>query len=77
MTDCLDGGGSSLVPDDTAAVAAQSDQIGIAMDGHAMFPSTLANGSEPGGLGECHGHEAVGLPYDYHVGAAGSNQIPG
>lgn len=77
VTDCLSGEATTLDPAEADAVAAHGGQIGIAMDGYAIFPHRLADGQAPEGLDACYGHEAEGLPYHYHVGSAGSNQILG
>jgi hypothetical protein len=66
VTDCLE----------TPATAAPT-QIGIAMDGYAILTNLLADGTAPEGLDRCQGHEGEGLPYHYHAGEAGSNQILG
>ncbi|MCR8725181.1 YHYH protein [Frigidibacter sp. ROC022] len=75
VTDCLSDAAAEL--DGAGEAAIHGGQIGIAMDGHAIFPHLLADGSAPEGLDECYGHEAEGLTYHYHAGAAGSNQILG
>ncbi|MEO9529369.1 YHYH protein [Roseibium sp.] len=77
VTDCLSGVETTLGPLESDAVKAHGGQIGIAMDGHAVFPHLLADGHAAQGLDACHGHEAEGLPYHYHAGSAGSNQILG
>lgn len=51
--------------------------IGIAMDGHPIYPHALADGSTPDDLDTCNGHDAEGLGYHYHAGEAGSNAILG
>lgn len=68
VTDCLEG------QTDNAGDAAQ---IGIAMDGYAILSHFLADGAAPQDLDKCNGHEAQGLGYHYHAGAAGSNAILG
>ncbi len=75
VTDCLSGAPTTL--DAAQAVKEHGSQIGIAMDGYAIFANLLADGQAPDGLDECHGHEVEGLPYHYHAGEAGSNQILG
>lgn len=77
VTDCLSGASTTLEAADSNAVAALGGQIGIAMDGYTIFPHSLADGAQPESLDECQGHEAEGLPYHYHAGSAGSNQILG
>ncbi|KAA3621229.1 MAG: YHYH protein [Proteobacteria bacterium] len=77
VTDCLSGSRTTLVSADSRAVEAHGGQIGIAMDGYAIFPHRLANGQTPTELDACHGHETEELSYHYHAGAAGSNQILG
>ena len=69
VTDCLSG--------TDAGEAATGGQIGIAMDGYAIFANLLADGQAPTDLDRCNGHEAEGLSYHYHAGEAGSNQILG
>ena len=77
VTDCLSGEHTTLKDVDLETIKTHSGQIGIAMDGHAIFANHLADGSHPEGLDQCQGHEAEGLPYHYHAGEAGSNQIIG
>ncbi|MDF1855847.1 YHYH protein [Pseudooceanicola sp.] len=77
VTDCLTGVPTTIAGATSDAVAAHGGQIGIAMDGHAIFAHLMADGQAPQGLDACHGHAAEGLPYHYHAGAAGSNQILG
>lgn len=77
VTDCLPGAPTTLSSVNSEVVAALGNQIGIAMDGHAIFAHLLANGQVPEGLDRCNGHEAEGLPYHYHAGAAASNAILG
>jgi len=77
VTDCLSGAPTTLDGADSEAVAAHGGQIGIAMDGYAIFPHLLADGQAPKAIDACYGHEAEGLPYHYHAGSAGSNQILG
>ncbi|MBU2957823.1 YHYH protein [Paracoccus sp. 1_MG-2023] len=76
VTDCLEGG-QATVDAGAGTLAEHGGQIGIAMDGHPIFAHLMADGSEPADLDACFGHEAEGLPYHYHAGAAGSNQILG
>ncbi|MEP0235865.1 YHYH protein [Roseibium sp.] len=77
VTDCLSPAATTLKGVDPEAAEAHGGQIGIAMDGHAIFPHMMADGTEPEGLDACYGREGEGLPYHYHVGSAGSNQILG
>ncbi len=77
VTDCLSDAPTTLGVVSPDSVAAHGGQIGLAMDGHAIFAHLMADGAEPGGLDSCHGHADNGLPYHYHAGAAGSNQILG
>lgn len=77
VTDCLSGVPTTIADADATALAAHIGQIGIAMDGYAMFPHLFADGTAPTGLDACNGHADDGLPYHYHVGEAGSNQILG
>ncbi|WP_371153248.1 YHYH protein [Jannaschia sp. 2305UL9-9] len=71
VTDCLEHSPAEPVSDGHGA------QIGIAMDGHAIMPHTMADGSHPEGLDACNGHAEDGGLYHYHAGAAGSNAILG
>ena len=71
VTDCLDAAPSAAEADDHGA------QIGIAMDGQAILPHLMADGSEPAGLDQCNGHAGEDGTYHYHVGEAGSNAILG
>ncbi|WP_386683015.1 YHYH protein [Loktanella sp. R86503] len=66
VTDCLNDGPS---------VANHASQIGIAMDGYAIFAHALADGTAPGELDACNGHVADGMSYHYHAGEAGGNAI--
>lgn len=77
VTDCLSGATTTLEDADSEAVAAHGGQIGIAMDGHAIFPHQMADGEVPDDLDACYGHDADGVLYHYHAGAAGSNRILG
>jgi len=52
-------------------------QIGIAMDGHAILPHTMADGTEPTDLDQCNGHIGEDGNYHYHAGDPGSNAILG
>lgn len=71
VTDCLE---SSPAAADNGGKGAQ---IGIAMDGYAIFPHLLADGSAPTGLDQCNGRVGDDGVYYYHAGAAGSNAILG
>lgn len=51
--------------------------IGLAMDGFAIFGTTLTDGKRPVDLDECFGHETADMGYHYHAGEAGGNQILG
>ncbi len=77
VTDCLSSAPTTPKSADGNVVAALGGQIGIAMDGYAIFANLLADGRAPDGLDRCNGHEAEGLPYHYHAGEAGSNEILG
>jgi hypothetical protein len=89
VTDCLHGSATTISPDEiTQAEASFPDtaqtqenlnggQIGIAMDGYPIFANLLTDGTAPQDLDSCNGHSDGGLPYHYHVGEAGSNQILG
>ncbi len=66
VTDCLD---------QPAADGKDAAQVGIAMDGHAIFTHLLSDGSEPEGLDACNGHSDENGTYHYHAGAAGTNAI--
>ncbi|SMX50897.1 YHYH protein [Maliponia aquimaris] len=74
VTDCLTGTATTLEGASAEAVTAHGGQIGIAMDGAAIFAHRLADGTDPEGLDACYGHAVDGLSYHYHAGAAGSNQ---
>lgn len=74
VTDCLHGS-ETTVDAEGAALAPLGGQIGIAMDGYAIFAHLLADGEAPTGLDSCNGHAGEGLDYHYHVGETGSNQI--
>lgn len=61
------------VPQDATAA------FGYAFDGFPMFGSQEADGSEPVGLDECHGHvgeTALGETYHYHASAEFPNLPP-
>lgn len=77
VTGCVSGASTTLESGDDEALAGHGGQIGIAMDGYAIFGNLLADGQVPVGLDTCHGHETEGLSYHYHAGAAGSNEILG
>jgi YHYH protein len=68
VTDCLNS---------TAPTSAHGKQIGIALDGYAIFASASDDESAPSSLDRCNGHEADDLGYHYHAGAPGSNAILG
>lgn len=76
-TDCLVSAPTTISDAAPEAVAEHSGQIGLAMDGYAIFPHELASGAHPDALDACYGHETDNLSYHYHAGAAGSNQILG
>ena len=71
VTDCLTGAPNGATVSDHGA------PIGIAMDGHAILPNGLADGSEPDRLDACGGHAGEDGTYHYHAGDAGSNAILG
>jgi hypothetical protein len=77
VTDCLAGAQSTIKGAAPDAVALNGGQIGIAMDGYAIFSHLRADGKAPDDLDACNGHATDGLSYHYHAGAAGSNQILG
>ncbi|MDX2485571.1 MAG: YHYH protein [Pseudodonghicola sp.] len=77
VTHCLSGVPKTADTVDGASVADLGGQIGIAMDGYPIFAHLRADGEAPDELDACFGHEAEGLSYHYHAGAAGSNQILG
>lgn len=77
ITDCLSEPPTTPKSVGGEDVTALGGQIGIAMDGYPIFANLLATGQSPEGLDECQGHEAGGLPYHYHAGSSGSNQILG
>lgn len=66
VTDCLE---------DSPVSAADAPQIGIAMDGYAIYSTLLVDGTAPVGLDQCNGHFDETLGYHYHAGQAGSNAI--
>ena len=49
----------------------------MALDGQAILPHLMANGSDPIALDQCNGHMGEDGTYHYHVGEAGSNAILG
>ena len=51
--------------------------IGYAMDGFKLFGRLNADGSKPGDLDTCGGHQVAGVGYHYHVNEPGKNQILG
>lgn len=71
VTDCLDSAPRAAEANDDRA------QIGIAMDGRAILPHLMADGSEPVSLDQCNGHVGDRGSYHYHAGEAGSNAILG
>lgn len=71
VTDCLGAAPGAVEADDHGA------QIGIAMDGQAILPHLMADGSDPAGLDQCNGHMGEDGTYHYHAGEAGSNAILG
>lgn len=71
VTDCLDGVAQTDGAGDHGA------RIGIAMDGHAILPHLMADGSAPADLDQCNGHADETDGYHYHAGAPGSNAILG
>ena len=71
VTDCLED--SPAATEETGNGA----QIGIAMDGYAIFPHLNFDGSHPEGLDQCNGHTGEDGIYHYHAGDAGSNAILG
>lgn len=86
VTDCLDDAPGAVKADDHGAddhgiedhgFDGHGAQIGIAMDGQAILPHLMADGSEPVGLDTCNGHLGADGTYHYHVGEAGSNAILG
>lgn len=79
VTDCLTTELPSSGPATDIAIATSEHgaQIGIAMDGHQIFPHLMADRHAPDGLDTCNGHEAGALGYHYHAGAPGSNAILG
>jgi hypothetical protein len=71
VTDCLNDAPG------TAEMGDHGAQIGIAMDGQAILPHLMADGSDPADLDQCNGHAGEDSTYHYHVGEAGSNAILG
>jgi len=49
--------------------------IGISMDGFKLHARLNQDGSEPGDLDACRGHESDGLGYHYHANKPGANAI--
>ncbi len=78
VTDCLSGAPTTIAGADAKAVAALGGQIGIAMDGYAIFPASHGRRSRRRkALIAATGTRRESLAYHYHVGSAGSNQILG
>ncbi|WP_285672868.1 YHYH protein [Paralimibaculum aggregatum] len=77
VTDCLTGAPNGSDPARGTAEAGHGTEIGIAMDGYAIFPHLTGDGRAPEGLDACNGHDADGIGYHYHAGAAGANAILG
>ncbi|WP_370399250.1 YHYH protein [Sulfitobacter sp. JB4-11] len=71
VTDCLDDAPGA------AEASGHGPQIGIAMDGHPIFPHLFADGSAPADLDQCNGRVGDDGIYRYHVGEAGANAILG
>lgn len=71
VTDCLDDA------PDAAETGAEGAPIGIAMDGHLIYPRLLADGSLPENLDACNGRTGEDGTYRYHAGEAGANAILG
>ena len=76
VTDCLENAPAKAGAD-ADGTADPGPQIGIAMDGHAIFQHLMADGTSPADLDECNGHMETEGEYHYHAGAAGSNAILG
>ncbi|MEM5542328.1 YHYH protein [Sulfitobacter sp. AS92] len=71
VTNCLDAApGAAEAGEDSAP-------IGIAMDGHLIYPHLMADGSQPDNLDACNGRVGEDGTYRYHAGEAGSNAILG
>ena len=51
--------------------------IGLALDGYPLHGLMNPDGSVPGDLDTCRGHETGAEGYHYHVGEPGSNEILG
>ena len=71
VTDCLSDGGPDATDD------AHGAPIGLAMDGHLVFPRARAEGTVPADLDACSGHATDAESYHYHAGEPGSNAILG
>ncbi|MEM9911956.1 MAG: YHYH protein [Pseudomonadota bacterium] len=78
VTDCLEGVEVHTHEDGQThshnANNVDGDPIGLALDGHFIFPHLNADGSEPEGLDTCFGHSSEELGYHYHAGVPGMNQ---
>ncbi|MCT8161459.1 YHYH protein [Pseudoruegeria sp. SHC-113] len=68
-TDCIETGADTA--EDHAA------PVGLAMDGHAIFPALTEDQATAAALDACFGHSSDGLGYHYHAGPAGGNAILG
>jgi hypothetical protein len=77
VTDCLSDAPAATQANETDDAEAHGGQIGIAMDGFAIFEHLLADGSAPEELDTCNGHTTENGAYHYHAGTAGSNLILG
>lgn len=71
VTDCLDAAPGA------AGAGEEGAPIGIAMDGHLIYPHLMADGSQPADLDACNGRIGADGTYRYHAGESGSNAILG
>lgn len=58
-----------------ASTIDHASQIGLAMDGYAIYARLNLNGQEPSDLDACRGHDVDGLAYHYHANDPGANAI--
>ena len=68
VTDCLREGTST---------STHAAELGLALDGYALYARLTLDGSAPQDLDACNGHTTAEEGYHYHVGAAGANAILG
>lgn len=75
VTECVETSAARAGGTPDAQTENHGMHIGIAMDGHMIFPHLLADGAHPAGLDSCNGHVEDAGGYHYHAGEAGSNAI--